>query len=85
MGLFTSSWGPHEAEAAHPETGGPHALGTAGVALNWERYSITQTADLFVVDLRTAESVRNALKSKFGARNSVQLVRSALKCGMIKT
>ena len=50
----------------------------------WEGHSITQTADRFGVDLRTAESVRNALKYKFGARNSVQLVRLALRYGMLK-
>jgi DNA-binding CsgD family transcriptional regulator len=50
----------------------------------WEGHSITQTADLFEVDLRTAESVRNALKYKFGVRNSVQLVREALRYGMVK-
>jgi DNA-binding CsgD family transcriptional regulator len=50
----------------------------------WEGHSITQTADLFGVDLRTAESIRNAVKYKFGARNSVQLVRLALEYGMVK-
>jgi DNA-binding CsgD family transcriptional regulator len=50
----------------------------------WDGHSITQTADLFDVDLRTDSAVRNALKYKFGVRNSVQLVREALRYGMVK-
>jgi DNA-binding CsgD family transcriptional regulator len=49
----------------------------------WEGHSIAQTADLLEVDLRPAESARNALKYKFGARNTAQLIREALRYGMV--
>jgi len=50
----------------------------------WDGHSIAQTADLVGVDLRAAESVRNALKYKFGARNSAQLIRMALGYRLIQ-
>jgi DNA-binding CsgD family transcriptional regulator len=50
----------------------------------WDGHSIAQTAEVFGVGLRAAESARNALKYKFGARNTAQLVRAALRYGMLK-
>ena len=35
----------------------------------WDGLSIAQTADLFGITLRAAESARNVLKYKFAARN----------------
>jgi DNA-binding CsgD family transcriptional regulator len=50
----------------------------------WDGDSIAQSADLFEIDLRAAESARNAIKYKFGARNTAQLIRKALRYGMVK-
>jgi DNA-binding CsgD family transcriptional regulator len=50
----------------------------------WDGHSIAQTADFLEVDLRAAESARNALKHKFRVRNTAQLLREALRYGMLK-
>jgi DNA-binding CsgD family transcriptional regulator len=50
----------------------------------WDGHSIAQTADILSVDLRAAESARNALKHKFGVRNTAQLIRKALRYGMLR-
>jgi DNA-binding CsgD family transcriptional regulator len=50
----------------------------------WDGHSIAQTADILGVELRAAESARNALKYKFGARNTAQLIRKTLGCGLLK-
>ena len=50
----------------------------------WDGHSIAQTADLLGMSLRAAESARNAIKYKFGVRNTAQLLRKALGYGMVK-
>ena len=50
----------------------------------WESCSIGVAARRMGIDVRTAEAERHSLRREFGVSSSVQLVRAALHCGMLK-
>ncbi len=50
----------------------------------WDGQSLSQAAFSLGTTYRTAESDRHKLKGKFGVSNVPQLLRAALRLGMLK-
>ncbi len=50
----------------------------------WDGQSLSQAALNLETSYRTAESDRHKLKGKFGVSNVAQLIRAALRLGMLK-